>query len=62
MTVFKFFGALLALYTLYSAISGTVHAKSGMGGRVVSRQDSPEYFWVVMAIYACLSMALLLYF
>ena len=60
--MFKFLGVLVALYTLYAIVTGSVYAKSGPGGRTVSRQDSPEYFWVVITIYAGLSAALLLYF
>ncbi len=56
--MFKILGAILAIYTVYAAVSGRVHAKSGMGGRTISRQDSPAYFWVVIAIYGGLSVAL----
>lgn len=59
--MFKILGILVGLYTIYSAIAGKVYAKSGPGGRTVSKTDSPEYFWVVIAIYACLSAALLFY-
>jgi hypothetical protein len=60
--VFKALGALVALYTIHAAIKGEVYAKSGAWGRTVSRADSPEYFWVVVAIYAALSMALIFLF
>jgi hypothetical protein len=60
--MFKLLGVLVALYTVYAAVTGNVCAKSGPAGRTVSRQDSPEYFWVVIAIYAGLSAALLVYF
>jgi len=60
--MFKALGVLVGLYTLYAAVTGSVYAKSGPGGRTVSRQESPEYFWIVIAIYAGLSAALLLYF
>lgn len=60
--MFKLIGILLALYTFYAAISGSVYAKSGPGGRHVSRQESPEYFWVVITIYTGLSIALLTVF
>jgi hypothetical protein len=33
---------------------------SGHWARTVSRADSPRYFWVVIAIYAGLSLALVL--
>ncbi|HZD54493.1 MAG TPA: hypothetical protein VE175_15705 [Woeseiaceae bacterium] len=55
-------GILVGLYAIYSAVTGKVYAKSGPGGRTVSRTETPEYFWVVIVVYACLSAALLLYF
>ena len=60
--MFKVLGALVALYTVYAAIDGKVYAKSGAWGRTISRTDSPEYFWIVIAVYAGLSVALLTVF
>jgi len=60
--VFQALGVLVALYTAYAALSGEVYTKSGPGGRVVSRAESPEYFWVVIAVYAALGVALLTVF
>jgi hypothetical protein len=60
--IFKRLGILVALYTAYAAATGKIYAKSGVGGRVISRRDSPRYFWVVVAIYAGLSVALLTIF
>jgi len=60
--MFKMLGVLVGLYTLYAAMNGKVYAKSGAWGRSVSRVDSPEYFWVVIAIYAGLSVALIAIF
>ena len=60
--MFKMLGILVALYTAYAVIEGQVYAKSGPWGRTVSRVDSPEYFWVVIAIYAGLSVALVFIF
>jgi len=60
--MFKMLGILVGLYTLYAAMNGKVYAKSGAWGRTVSRVDSPEYFWVVIAIYAGLSVALITIF
>jgi len=57
--MFKLLGSLLALYTVFAAIRGDVLAKSGPGARRISRQESPTYFWIVIAIYAGLSAALL---
>ena len=42
--MFKLLGILVALYTLYFATTGRVYAKSGPGGRTVSRDESPRYF------------------
>ena len=60
--MFKALGILVGLYAAYAAFSGEVYAKSGPGGRTISREDSPGYFWVVIAIYAGLSAALILVF
>ena len=60
--LFKFLGVAVALYTIYAAVKGEVHAKSGVRGRLVSRRDSPTYFWTVIVIYAGLSVALLTVF
>lgn len=51
-----------AVYDLRDQARGEVYAKSGVRGRVVSRADSPEYFWVVIVIYAGLSVALITVF
>ena len=60
--MFDALGLCVALYTAYAAATGEVFAKAGPSGRTVSRHDSPEYFWVVIAIYAGLSAALLTVF
>lgn len=60
--MFKILGGVVALYTAYAAVKGEVYAKSGAWGRTVSRARSPEYFWVVIVIYACLSVALMVVF
>ena len=54
----KFLGALVGLYALYAAFRGEVYAKSGVWGKVVSREETPGYFWTVVAIYAGLAIAL----
>ena len=56
--MFKMLGLILGLYTLYAVVTGEVYAKSGTWGRTVSRAESPEYFWVVIFIYASLALAL----
>ena len=37
--MFKFLGALLALYTLYAVARGEVVAKAGPGARTVVREE-----------------------
>jgi hypothetical protein len=56
--MFKALGVLVGLYTLYAVIKGEVYAKSGIWGKTISRMDSPAYFWVIVAIYAGLALAL----
>jgi hypothetical protein len=60
--MFKALGILVCFYTAHAAASGQVYAKSGAWGRMVLRQNSPEYFWVVIFIYACLGIALITVF
>jgi hypothetical protein len=60
--MFKILGVLVGLYALYAAVDGKVYAKSGAWGRTVSKVKSPEYFWLIIAIYAGLSIALLTVF
>jgi hypothetical protein len=57
--MFPLIGIALALYTLAAAVTGRVWAKAGPGGKIVSRAASPEYFWIVILIYAALSLALI---
>ena len=59
LALFKALGVLVGLYTLYAALTGKVFAKSGPWGKTVSREDSPRYFWAVIAVYAALALALL---
>jgi hypothetical protein len=56
--MFKLFGLLVALYTLYAATKGHVFAKSGARVRWISRAASPRYFWIVISVYGGLSVAL----
>jgi hypothetical protein len=58
LTVFKLLGVVVALYTVQAALKGEVYAKSGPGGRLISRSESPEYFWAVVVVYGALSVAL----
>jgi hypothetical protein len=60
--MFKLLGALVGVYTLVAALKGAVYAKSGIWGRTISKRESPERFWIVIAIYGALSVALLTLF
>jgi hypothetical protein len=60
--MFKAIGIAVLAYAAYAAMRGEVYAKSGPAGRVVSRAESPDYFWIVVAIYAALGIALLTVF
>lgn len=60
--MFDVLGVLLGLYTLYAASTGAVYAKSRAWGRTVERQQSPTWFWVVIAIYGVLSVMLVVWF
>jgi uncharacterized BrkB/YihY/UPF0761 family membrane protein len=60
--MFKVLGVLVAVYTAHAAFRGEVFARSGAWGRTVTRSDSPRYFWVVIGVYATLSVALVTIF
>jgi hypothetical protein len=62
--MFKALGLILAGYTIWAAYEGRVYAKAGgfKGGRYVVKAQEPGYFWVVIAIYGALSIALVTVF
>jgi hypothetical protein len=60
--VFDVLGVVVGVYTAYAALRGEVFAKAGPSGRAVSREDSPAYFWIVVAVYAGLAAALIIVF
>lgn len=60
--MFQLLGIVILAYTACSAMTGIVHAKSGMGLRTVRRAGSPGYFWTVIGIYTLLALALLTIF
>ena len=62
--MFKLLGILVAAYTLWAAFDGKVYAKSGglWGARMITKENEPHYFWVVIAIYGGLSIALMTVF
>lgn len=60
--MFDVLGAVLAVYTLYAAMSGRVYARHRAWGRQVHREEEPTYFWIVIAIYALLAAMLVFWF
>lgn len=60
--MFDILGIATGFYTLAAAVTGKVWARSGPGARLVTRDEAPHYFWVVITIYAGLSIALITYF
>ena len=62
MSLFDFAGLLVGIYATYAAVTGEVYAKSGVWGRTVSRTADPVNFWMTVAIYAGLAVALAVVF
>ena len=62
MPLFRLLGVLVIAYALYAAWRGEVFARSGAWGKTVLREQSPRYFWAVIAIYGLLGLALLTVF
>ena len=60
--IFRVMGILLILYVIQAVVTGKVVVKSGLGSRTVSREESAAYFWISIAIYTGLSVALLVVF
>ena len=58
MTVFKILGFTVFAYTVYAIIQGRIYTKSGTGGGIVSKDQSPDAFWLTVAIYFGLSIVL----
>ena len=50
---------MLIIYSLYSAYRGEIHAKQGLHMTLVTRTDSPVYFWVVIACYVLVGTMIL---
>ena len=59
---FQILGIVLALYTASAAVRGEVFTASGARGKTVTRDQTPRYFWIVIAIYAVLSVLMLTVF
>jgi hypothetical protein len=60
--MFKLLGILVATYTAYAAAQGEVFARHRAWGRRIRRSEEPRYFWVVIAIYGLLALALVFVF
>lgn len=60
--MFRILAVAVAAYTAYAVLSGSVLAKSGWRMRRISRAEAPEDFWLVIVIYAGLSLAMALWF
>jgi hypothetical protein len=60
--MFKALGLVVSLYSAWAVLDGRVYAKHRWGGRYIVRSEEPQYFWVVVAIYAGLSVALMTVF
>lgn len=58
MTLFRIIGLLVGAYALYAALRGEVFAKSGAWGRTIDRGEEPANFWLTVAIYGGLAVAL----
>jgi hypothetical protein len=60
--MFVFLGIAIGIYTIISAYTGNVWARSRFSGRMIVREDTPIYFWSVIACYALLAIALMTVF
>ena len=56
--MFKAVGTIVVLYLVYCLASGSVIAKAGPGGRRINRATSARHYWITMAVYALLAIAL----
>ena len=61
-SLFDLLGVLLAIYTTYAAVTGSVFIRHRAWSRAVARDEETTYFWTVIVIYAALSVALIVYF
>ncbi len=56
--MFKLLGALLAAYVVLCVLHGRVHARRGLGGETIVRDDAPGRFWTAIVVYSALTIAL----
>lgn len=62
MSLFDLLGVALAIYTALSVARGHVFARAGLWGRSVMRTEEPQQFWMIIVVYAGLSLALIFVF
>lgn len=62
MSMFRLGGLLLAGYIARCLVRGEVFAKSGVWGKACHRGEQPFEYWSTMAVYTCLTLALLFWF
>lgn len=62
MTFFVLIGFLLAAYVAVAALRGEVWVTHRASARCVRRSREPVYFWVCIAIYVGLAVALVTVF
>lgn len=62
MNALRITGFALFAYTVYAIIQGQIYSKSGRGGGIVSKDESPDAFWLTVAIYFGVSIALCAFF
>jgi hypothetical protein len=55
-------GLLVGLYTTYAACTGSVYARRGAWGSMIARDEEPIRFWVTIACYALLALAMIVIF
>ena len=52
----------MAAYVVYALFEGSVLAKRGAWGERIERASEPHRYWIVIAIYAGLAVALITVF
>lgn len=60
--MFDLLGGLVAAYVVYALFEGSVLAKRGPWGERIERATEPHRYWVVVAIYTGLAIALVTVF
>ncbi len=58
MPAFKLLGFMVFAYTVYAIIQGRIYARSGLGGKLIDKNETPDSFWLTVVVYFILSIAL----